>query len=205
MRESREIQEPARPAAPAAAGDRFLTVPNALSALRLASVPVFVWLFAEGNENAAVALYGAAAWTDFFDGFIARKLDQVTELGKLLDPLADRVFIVALAIALTSQDVLPLWLFVTIVARDVLVLSVFPILERRGIPRIRVNFTGKTATAALLFGLTCLAWSETTFPWEAYGDEIGMAFTVAGAILYWVATAMYAQQARALLASTGGS
>jgi cardiolipin synthase (CMP-forming) len=201
--ESTDIEGP--PTLDAVGSDRVLTVPNVLSALRLASVPIFIWLFATDHENAAVILYGVGAWTDFFDGYIARRLGQVTELGKLLDPLADRVFIVALAIALLLRDVLPLWLFLTIVARDVLILIAFPLLEKRGVARIRVNFTGKTATAALLFGLTLLAWSVTTFPLQAYADEIGMTFTLLGAVLYWVAAAMYAQQARVALGSSGGA
>ena len=200
MLESTEIEEPATLSG--VGSDRVLTVPNVLSALRLASVPVFIWLFATDRENAAVILYGAGAWTDFFDGYIARRLGQVTELGKLLDPLADRVFIIALAVALVIRDVLPMWLFLTIVARDVLILIAFPLLEKRGVARIRVNFTGKTATASLLFGLTLLAWSETTFPLQQYADEIGMTFTVLGAVLYWVAAGMYAQQARSALASS---
>lgn len=183
--------------APTTATDRGLwTVPNVLSILRLASVPVFVWLFVSGHENAAVILYAAGAWTDFFDGFIARRFDQVSEIGKLLDPLADRILIVALVVALVARDSLPLWLAIAIVARDVLLLSVFPVLERRKVPRIAVNFTGKSATAALLFGLTCLAWAETTFLAASAADEIGIAFTVLGAVLYWVAAALYAQAAR---------
>ena len=201
--ESTEIEEP--PTLAGVGSDRVLTVPNVLSALRLASVPIFIWLFATDRENAAVILYGVGATTDFFDGYIARRLGQVSELGKLLDPLADRVFIVALAVALLIREVLPLWLFVTIVARDVLILIAFPLLEKRGVARIRVNFTGKTATAFLLFGLTVLAWSETTFPLQAYADEIGMTFTVLGAVLYWVAAVMYAQQARSALVRPGAS
>ncbi|MDQ3952334.1 MAG: CDP-alcohol phosphatidyltransferase family protein [Actinomycetota bacterium] len=182
--------------ADAPAARRLWTVPNVLSLLRLASVPVFVWLFVSGHENAAVVLYAVGAWTDFFDGLIARKFDQVSEIGKLLDPLADRILIIALAVALVARDVLPLWLAIAIVARDVLLLSVFPFLERRKVPRLAVNFTGKTATASLLFGLTSLAWSETTFPGEGIADELGIAFTVLGAVLYWVAAVLYAQAAR---------
>src|SRR5919106_1769508 len=85
---------------------RLLTIPNLLSFGRLATVPVFVWLFVSGRENAAVIVYAVAAWTDFFDGFIARRTHSVTELGKLLDPLADRVFIVALALALVARGTL---------------------------------------------------------------------------------------------------
>src|SRR5918999_4865264 len=69
-------------------GGRLATIPNLLSALRLASVPVFIGLFVSGHEEAAVILYAVGAWTDFFDGYIARHTGQVTEIGKLLDPLA---------------------------------------------------------------------------------------------------------------------
>ena len=177
--------------------DRILTAPNVLSALRLATVPVFVWLFVAGHETAAVGLYAAAAWTDFFDGFLARRLGSVSRLGQLLDPLADRVFIVALAVALVARDDLPLWLALVIVGRDVLVLALWPVLEKMGMRRIQVNFTGKTATACLLFGLTWLAWAETSFLLHEVGHSIGMPFVAVGAILYWVAGAMYATEARA--------
>lgn len=176
-----------------------LTIPNVLSALRLISVPVFVTLFVQGNENIAVAIYITGAWTDFFDGYIARRFNQVTELGKLLDPLADRVMIVALTIALVARDILPLWLALVLIVRDVLILAAFPALEKRGVARIRVNFVGKCATAALLTGLSWLAWSETTFIGARFGDEIGMPLVILGAILYWVAAGTYAGQARASL------
>jgi CDP-diacylglycerol--glycerol-3-phosphate 3-phosphatidyltransferase len=176
------------------ASDRILTIPNVLSVLRLCSVPVFVWLFLTDHRNAAVILYGIAAWSDFFDGLIARRFDQVSELGKLLDPLADRVFIVALAIALVGRGTLPWWLALTIIGRDALLLVVFPFLERRKV-RIAVNFTGKTATAALLFGLTWLALSETTLPGNGIGEFVGISFTIFGAVAYWVAAVMYAKEA----------
>ena len=174
---------------------RIWTIPNVLSFLRLGSVPVFIVLFVNERENAAVTLYAIAAWTDFFDGYLARRLDQVSELGVLLDPLADRVFITALTVALVATDVLPLWLAVAIVGRDVLLLGFFAVMERRKIQRVEVNFTGKTATASLLFGLTWLAVSETGFFLADIGDELGIAFTVLGAILYWVASFMYARLA----------
>jgi cardiolipin synthase len=176
---------------------RILTVPNVLSFLRLSTVPFFIWLFATGHEEAAVIVYAAGAWTDFFDGYIARRTNSVSELGKLLDPLADRIFIVALAVALVISDTLPLWLALVIVVRDVLMLIAFPYLESRGVPRVRVNFTGKSATAALLFGLTCLAWSETSFIGAGVGEFLGMGFVIAGAVLYWAAAVMYAREARA--------
>ena len=145
---------------------RWLTVPNALSALRLATVPVFVGLFIAGHTNPAVIIYGCAAWTDFFDGMIARRLNQVSELGKMLDPLADRVFILALALMLVVRGTLVWWLAAIIIGRDVLVLAIYPFIGRRGLQPIPVNFVGKCATALLLFGLTWLAVSATTVSWH---------------------------------------
>ena len=185
----------------------WLTIPNALSILRLASVPVFLWLFLTDRENAAVILYAVGAWTDFFDGVIARRFNQVSEIGKLLDPLADRVLIIALALALVARDVLPLVLAVAVIARDVLLLSIFPLLERRRVERIAVNFVGKTATASLLAGLTWLAFSQTTFVDAVFVEVVGMGFVILGAILYWVAAGMYAREAmrrlRAMAEPTG--
>lgn len=194
--------------APPAVSSRVWTIPNVLSLLRLASVPLFIYLFVSDREEAAVILYGAFAWTDFFDGVIARRFNQVSELGKLLDPLADRVFIIALAVALVATEALPWGLAAAIVGRDLILLAGFPILERRGVPRIRVNFTGKTATAALLFGLTWLAWAETSFPITDTARVLGMSFTIFGAVAYWVAASMYGRQAldylRAPQATAGG-
>jgi cardiolipin synthase (CMP-forming) len=183
--------------------NRVLTLPNLLSLLRLASVPVFLYLFVTDREEAAVVLYALGALTDFFDGFIARRLGQVSEIGKLLDPLADRIFIIALALALVSVGALPWWLATAIVVRDLVVLSMLPLLERRGSGRIAVNFTGKTATAFLLFGLTCLAISETSFVSTSFSEAVGLVFTIAGTILYYVAAGMYARTAFARIRAAG--
>jgi cardiolipin synthase len=176
-------------------GSRIVTVPNLLSGLRLASVPVFVWLFVSDKEEAAVILYGVGAATDWVDGYVARRTGAVTELGKLLDPLADRIFIVALALALLLRGALPAWLGGVIIVRDVVVLVLWPVVDRRSARRIRVNFVGKTATAALLVGLTCLAVSETRWSFGGGAREIGLAGTTVGAILYWASGIMYARAA----------
>lgn len=169
------------------------TVPNVLSFLRLASVPLFLYLFISGRELVAFILYAVGAWSDFFDGWLARRTNQVSELGKILDPLADRIFISALLIALVAHDdpALPLWLAILIVGRDLLMLSMFPILERRKIERIQVNFVGKTATALLLMGLS---WLMATYVWDV-PEAVGLALVVVGAILYWVAAGLYAREA----------
>ena len=184
---------------------RVVTVPNALSALRLASVPVFLWLFASGREEAAVILYGAGALTDFFDGLVARRLGQVSELGKLLDPIADRIFIVALALALVVARALPPWFAIAIVMRDAVLLGAYPWLERRGVGRIPVNFTGKTATACLLLGLPLVALSETDFRLPAATGEVGLVLIGAGTVLYYVAAGLYARTARERLRMLSGT
>jgi cardiolipin synthase len=181
--------------------DRLLTIPNVLSLLRLATVPIFVWLFVNGREGAAVLLYAGAASTDFLDGYIARRTGTITELGRLLDPLADRIFILALAIALVARGIMPWWLAGSIIARDLLVLTAFPLLERRGINRLRVSFIGKTATAFLLVGLTLLAWSATRFIGAGGARGAGLMITGAGAALYWVAGGLYAREAFRRLAA----
>ena len=184
------LQDPAP-----AASNRVLTIPNMISFTRLASVPVFVWLFISGRENAGWILYAVGAFSDFLDGYIARRTNQVSELGKILDPVADRVLIMALTFALIARDVLPWGLALAIILRDVLIVVVAPILERRKMERLSVSFVGKTATAALLVGLTSLAYSETTFPAADFGDDFGIWFVILGAILYWVAAALYAKEA----------
>ena len=170
---------------------RIFTVPNVLSMIRLTSVPVFVWLFLTGREGAAVTLFCAAAVTDFLDGLIARVTGQFSDLGKLLDPLADRSFIAALALVLAAKGLLSPWLAGGLVARDAAVLAASAVIQVGGKGRITVNRVGKVATACLLWGLAWLAVSQTDFVWASAGDEIGHAFTVGGAVLYYVAGIMY--------------
>ena len=175
------------------ASTRIITIPNLISFARLLTVPVFLWFWFSDERNIAVAIYAAGAWTDFLDGYIARHTGAVSELGKLLDPFADRVFIVALAVALVVAGALPWPLAAAVIGRDVLILSLYPFVQGGSRPKIEVNLVGKTATAALFFGLTCLALSETDLTWADIGDELGIAFVALGAVLYWVAGAMYAR------------
>ena len=178
--------------------DRILTIPNVLSFVRLGSVPVFVWLFVTDRRDAAVILYALGAWTDFFDGWIARRFDQVSELGKVLDPLADRIFIAALVVALVATDLLELWLAVAILGRDILILGLYPVVQRAALTKIRVNFVGKCATAALLVGLTGLAISETSLSWGDVLEMPSRVFVWVGAVLYWVSGGLYARDALAM-------
>ena len=175
----------------------IVTLPNAISVARLATVPVFMWLFTRDREEAAVIVYGAGAVSDFLDGYVARRTSAVSDLGILLDPLADRIFVVALAAALVTRGALPGWLALGIIGRDVLLLACWPLVERRQTARIRVGFAGKAATALLLTGLAWLALGETTYALGRRARRTGLPLVAAGAGLYWAAAAGYARGALA--------
>ncbi|MDQ4064480.1 MAG: CDP-alcohol phosphatidyltransferase family protein [Actinomycetota bacterium] len=156
------------------------------------------------RTNLAVGLYAIGAWTDFFDGYIARRTGSITELGRLLDPLADRIFIVALAVALVAEGALAVPLAIAIIGRDIAIVALYPLVRGVAGINIRVNFVGKTATAALLLGLTFLAFSETTVTWLDRARVPGFAFVLLGAVLYWVSGFIYAREALAMARRVSG-
>ncbi|MFT4126449.1 MAG: CDP-alcohol phosphatidyltransferase family protein [Gordonia sp. (in: high G+C Gram-positive bacteria)] len=181
-----------------AASDRVLTVPNALSVLRLALVPVFVWVLLVAEANAwAFAILMISGVTDWLDGKLARLLRQSSRLGALLDPAADRLYIVVIPICFGLRDFIPWWLIGVIVARDVLLFATAPLLRSRGILALPVLYIGKAATFALM----------SAFPWLLAGRldgivgticyPLGWAFLLWGVgmylwsfVLYWLQTIM---------------
>lgn len=187
--------------------NRVLTVPNAISFARLLLVPVFLWLYLAGSVLPAMIVLAVVGTSDWVDGFVARATGQVSVLGKLLDPLADRVVIVAVLVAYGAKGTVPWWLVGVIVARDVLIMASFAALERRGIPRLAVNRTGKRATASLFTGMGLVSVSVVmhvsgiaTLRSDASGVRLaGLVLLGLGAVLYWAAAALYAREARVLL------
>lgn len=177
--------------------DQIWTIPNLISAARLLLVPAFIWAFLAGANVLGVVLLVVIGTTDWVDGFLARRLGQVSELGKLLDPLADRIAIVAVLVVFTVRGVLPPVLAGVLLLRDLLVAIAFPILEARGVERIPVNMTGKMATASIFVGLAALA-VELASPkgFAPVAHVAGLAFLVLGAVLYWVATFFYVGEIR---------
>ncbi|MBA2427182.1 MAG: CDP-alcohol phosphatidyltransferase family protein [Actinobacteria bacterium] len=180
---------------PGAATRRVLTVPNVLSFVRLGTVPIFVWLFVSGRTEAAVILYAVGASTDWLDGYLARRMDAVSELGRLLDPVADRIFIAALAVALVGAGELPLAVAAALVARDALLVGGWLLLEGRGSRAIPVSLPGKVATAALLTGLTLMAVAATSWGFGESWRTAGLILVLIGTALYWVVGAAYARRA----------
>ena len=177
---------------------RVLTVPNAISLLRLALVPVFAVLIITHHDVAALAVLAFSALTDWLDGVAARVLDQVSKLGQVLDPAADRLFILVTLFALAWRDIVPLWLLIVILARDVLMMSLLPGLTRLGYGPLPVNFMGKAATFALLYAFPLLLLAETPGVVGACAAALGWAFALWGVALYWYSAVLYVVQAREL-------
>ncbi|WP_235940835.1 CDP-alcohol phosphatidyltransferase family protein [Paramicrobacterium fandaimingii] len=179
--------------------DRIVTIPNLLSFLRLGLVPVFLILLVEGNDVAALIVLAVSGLTDFLDGFLARRLNQVTRLGQILDPAADRLYIVAALLGLGWRDLIPFWLAVVIIARDIMLLVLGGVLAKHGIGALPVVKTGKAATAALFVGLPLLMLSAAV---PTIGDAvlpIALGFSLLGAVLYWAAGIIYIIQTRRMI------
>ena len=186
------------------AGDRVLTIPNVLTALRLAGVPLFLWLLlVEEADGAAIALLMVSGWTDFFDGVIARRFGQESRLGRLLDPLADRLYVVSTLAAFVARDVIPLWLALTLVAREVFLTALLPVLRRHGYGPLPVHYAGKAATWNLLSAFPLVLIGAGTGTAAGWVRPWGWAFMVWGTCLYWWAGALYAFQVRQLVREDG--
>jgi cardiolipin synthase len=180
--------------------DRVWTVPNALSVLRLLGVPLFLWLLlgphADGWAIAVLALSGV---TDWADGKLARLLDQSSRLGALLDPAADRLYVVATLIALALRSVVPLWLVAVLVGRELVLGVALLVLRRHGYPPLQVHYLGKAATFLLLYAFPFLLLADTS---GAVGDvvrPVAWAFTIWGTALYVLAGLFYVIQAVGLV------
>ena len=175
--------------------DRILTWPNLLSALRLLLVPFFLWLIIDHQNLLAFAILAFSSFTDWFDGFLARRLNQTSRLGQLLDPAADRLFILASLIGLAATEQVPWWLVVVIIARDLMLFFTLPFLAQVGYGPLPVNYTGKAGTFALLYAFPLLLL-PAVLPDEArnFVLPIAWAFAFWGIWLYWWTGAVYLLQ-----------
>ena len=184
--------------------DRILTIPNVLSFLRLLGVPLFLWLVLVPEADGwAFVLLVVSGVTDWLDGAIARATGQISRLGQLLDPLADRLYIAATLIGLAIRGIIPWWLVVVLLSRDLVLAVVLALLKRRGITGLPVHFLGKAATFCLLWGFPMLLLGAgatgTTFTLAEVARDVGWAFAIWGTALYWWAGILYLEQARRIL------
>lgn len=178
------------------------SIPNLLSLLRLALVPVFLVLLLNDQFVWALIILAIASASDWLDGFIARKFNQITELGKVLDPAADRLYIFASLIGLTINGTVPLWLAVVIIARDVLLLIGYPVLASKGYGPLPVHFLGKAGTFALLYALPLLLMADIFPTAQFIVLPLAWAFAYWGVALYWIAGFIYFNQVRKLMSSS---
>lgn len=185
-----------------APSDRVWTVPNLLSALRLAGVPLFLYwvLAAPYHDGWAILLLIAAGASDYLDGKIARKYGQFSRLGQLLDPAADRLYILATLLALVARDGLPLWWALTLIGRDLVLAGTLPLLRRHGYGPLPVHFLGKAATFNLLYAFPMLlaALPGRDDVLSTVFRPLGWAFAIWGSALYLWAGVLYLVQVRAL-------
>jgi len=182
---------------------RILTVPNVLSFIRLAMVPVFLVLILRGQDALALLVLVVSSLTDYLDGFIARTFRQISRLGQLLDPAADRLFIFAALIGLAVREVIPWWLFIVIVARDATLLILGVVLANHGYGPLPVHHLGKVATFCLFYALPILMLGQA-FPDAAFvAIPVGWAFALWGAFLYWWAGVIYLVETGRLVRTSG--
>ncbi|MEU8686772.1 CDP-alcohol phosphatidyltransferase family protein [Streptomyces sp. NPDC048611] len=185
--------------------DRVLTIPNILSMARLLGVPLFLWLIlwpvfggpkADGWALLVLALSGVS---DYLDGKLARRWNQISSLGRILDPAADRLYILSTLVGLTWREILPVWLTAALLAREVMLLIAIGFLGRHGYGPPQVNFLGKAATFNLMYAFPLLLLSSGNSWLHTLAAVFGWAFAGWGTALYWWAGILYVVQVRRLI------
>ena len=175
----------------------FLTIPNFLTVLRAVGIPVFLWVLLDGNRDfLAIVILIVAGATDYLDGKLARALNQYSRLGELLDPLVDRLYIAAVLIGLTIRGVIPLWLILLLILRDILLATTLPGLYRIGNGPLPVTFLGKAATLNLLYAFPLLLLAEQDGTLARIAGIFATAFAGWGVLLYLLTGFQYFIDAR---------
>jgi cardiolipin synthase len=186
-----------------AARHRVWTLPNLVSMLRLAGVPLFLWLVLGPEADLlALGVLMLSGITDFLDGYLARRLGQTSRLGEVLDPVADRLYILAVVVGLALRDIIPWWAALSLPLRDLLLWGLVPLLRTRGYSALPVHFLGKAATFNLLYAFPLLLLGDGEGSVATLAEVFGWAFALWGIGLYWWAGILYAWQVRTLLRTT---
>lgn len=179
--------------------DRIVTVPNVISLARLLLVPVFGYLIVTGQDVGALAVLALAGVSDWADGVLARRLNQTSALGRILDPAADRLYIAAALIGLAWRELIPWWLVAVLVLRELVVAAALPALYARGYGPLPVHLVGKGGTAMLMYAFPMLLLSEVPGPIGWVAGVGGWAAALWGVGLYWFAGVLYLRQAREII------
>jgi phosphatidylglycerophosphate synthase len=174
---------------------RVLTVPNALSAVRLALIPVFVYALLVAHADAwAVAILAVSGVSDWADGKIARVLHQASKLGVLLDPAVDRLYLVTVPVAFGVRGLVPWWIVITLLARDGLLALTLPVLRRRGLMALPVTYVGKAATFGLMSAFPLILLGHSDGLWSRVLLACGWAALIWGVYMYLWALVLYVLQ-----------
>jgi cardiolipin synthase len=177
-----------------------VTLPNALSLLRLLGVPFFLWLLLGPQADGwAVVVLAVAGFTDWADGKLARAFGMSSRLGALLDPAADRLYIIATLVAFVLRDVIPLWVVAVLLARELVLGLTLLLLRRAGWPPLQVHYLGKAATFLLLYAFPLLLLADGDGLVASVVQPLAYALTVWGGVLYVLAGVLYVVQAVGLL------
>lgn len=185
------------------AGDRVLTVPNVLSVIRLILVPVFLYLLlVAGATGWAVGILMFSGASDWADGKIARLYDnQSSRLGELLDPAVDRIYMVVVPVSLALAHVIPWWVVILLLGRDVVLAGTLPLLRSRGLSALPVTYLGKGATFALMSGLPLVLLGQFDGQWSRVVLAIGWGFLIWGMALYVWSGVLYLIQVAMVMRS----
>jgi cardiolipin synthase (CMP-forming) len=175
--------------------DRLLTVPNVLSGIRLVLIPVFIYLLLVAHANAwAVGVLMFSGASDWADGKIARLLNQSSKLGELLDPAVDRLYMVTIPIVFGVRGIIPWWIIVVLLARDLLLAAELPLLRTRGFTALPVLYLGKAATFALMSAFPLILLGQWDALWSRVVLACGWAFLIWGMYMYLWSFVLYAVQ-----------
>lgn len=180
--------------------NRVLTVPNLISFLRICSIPYIAWLITKNHMILALVVLAISAFSDCIDGYIARRWNQVSKLGQILDPIADRLLIIFSTVALAIASIIPWWALVLVVLRDVIMAALVVLLAQHDYGPLPVNFVGKAGTALIMLAIVSLmivyaVSTESMFVLYAAAIACG----IWGIVLYWYAGLLYYRQAYVLL------
>jgi len=175
--------------------ERVWTLPNALSVLRLLGVPLFLWLLLGPEADGwALVVLMVAGITDWADGKLAKWLNQYSRLGALLDPAADRLYIVSTLIALALREIVPVWLVALLVGRELVLGVALLVLRHYGYPPLQVHYLGKAATLLLLYAFPALLIAGGEGRIATVVEPFAWAFTIWGTALYVLAGLFYVVQ-----------
>ncbi len=205
VEDARERTAAAAEAAAASGEDRILTVPNVITVVRLSLLPVFLWLLFGREDRATAAwLLAALGSTDFLDGYIARHFNQVSTIGKVLDPVADRLLFFVGAGGIVIDGAVPAWVAAVVLVREVLIAGATLSLAAMGVRRIDVTWFGKAYTLLLMISFPLFLASHSTLGWHEGARTAAWVFAVPGMVLAWYSAALYVPIAKRALAERDG-